>query len=291
MSSDDDHTGGWTGDAERLLKNWSRQISINEDQYRKRGAYYRNWYWAFGVFLAIAQTGILTTLVNVIVSITSNAKHTECAADKVNVGALIFVAVMGSIILVAQGIDKFFNFGSGSEQFFDAAKDHNALSRLIDATMMLPRSDRDDAREVLLSIRQQFDQIQYNSPNLPPSEIIHRLDMCIYDDPHLARGNRSSTVYLPSPETINILNSPPPLPPTVETVQLPPDTDTDTEATTSTEDCVSATRMCHFNSQLQEQKTDTEKAEQNKKGLLKYLEYQWRRLERHAEESDPSDNV
>lgn len=259
---------GWTKNAEKLLRNWSQQISINESEYRKRGSYYRNWYYAFGAFIVIAQTGALTTLIQLIFTMDTNADDSgNC--NTTSKGLLIFVAGMGILILVAQGLNTFFNFGSGSEQYFEASREHNALSRLIDTTMMLPRNERDQSREVLLAIRQQFDQMQNNCPSLPPNAVIHRLDMCIYDDPNQAKGHFERDVEDSVPENAMqvILPKSPPGESTFE----------------SDEEHIGITQQTKLNTNLQKQKTLVAKDEKKKK-LMRNLEYQWERMEQHAED-------
>ncbi len=276
-------TNGWTKSVERLLKNWSQQISINEDEYRKRGTYYRAWYYAFGVFSVIAQTGALTTLINVIISIINTPD--KCKPSNVNLGLLVFIAVMETLILIAQGLDKFFNFGSGSEQYYEAAKDHNALSRLIDATLTLPRIDRDRAREVLLSIRQQFNQIQDNSPNLPPNAIVHRLDMYIYENPSHAKGHGDRVTQVDDVEDID---GSPPVPEAAVAVDLPESPSEDLSYD-SDEEHVSIAQKCKFGVQMQEQKGEATR-EHHRNLVLPNLEYQWRRMEQHAEEERQEQN-
>ena len=271
-------TNGWTKSIERLLKNWSQQISINEDEYRKRGTFYRAWYYAFGVFSVIAQTGALTTLINVIVSIINTPD--KCKPSNVNLGLLVFIAIMETLILIAQGLDKFFNFGSGSEQFYEAAKDHNALSRLIDATLTLPRIDRDSAREVLLSVRQQFNHIQDNSPNLPPNAIVHRLDMYIYENPSQAKGQCDRVTQVDNME--EDIDGSPPVPEDAVAVDLPESPSEDLSHDPD-EEHVSIAQQCKFGAQIQEQKGAATR-EHHRKRALRILEYQWRRMEQHAEE-------
>ena len=269
-------SNGWTKNIERLLKNWSKQISINEDEYRKRGTCYRRWYYAFGAFIAIGQTGALVAVVNTIISLSTTAKTNEA-----NFGLLIFVAIMDALVLIAQGLDKFFNFGSGSEQFYEASKEHNALSRLIDATLTLPRVDRDLAREVLLSIRQQFNHIQDNSPNLPPNAVVHQLDMIIYKDPSQAKGRQGSSTN-PSSGTEESV------PETAITVNLP-ESSTEDKTQDSTEEHVSTVQKCKFNAQIQEQKGEAAREHQSRR-TFRNLEYQWNRMEQHGED-DPEDIV
>lgn len=275
---------GWNKSSEQLLENWSRQISINENEYRKRGTYYRNWYYAFGLFEVIAGTGGVITLINVIINIVNNQDDCE---QNVQLGLLIFIAVLESIIVVAQGIDKFFNFGSGSEQYYDAAKEHNALCRLIDTTLTLPRVNRDQAREVLLSVRHQFDQIQDNSPNLPPNDIIHRLHMCIYENPEQAKGVRAVDCSASSSNMLlNIVgdrNSPRPNgAQEVELPESPPEENKEED-----EENISNGHQCKFNQRLREKKKEVIANEiKRRPSIFKPLEYQWRRMQQHEE--DPS---
>ena len=282
-------TNGWTKNVERLLRNWSQQISINENEYRKQGSYYRNWYYVFGAFIVIAQTGALTTLINVVISM--NTDKDECKKTEAAAVLLVIVAVIETFVLVAQGIDKFFNFGSASEQYYEATKDHNALSRLIDSTLTLPRNDRDVAREVLLSVRQQFNQIQNNSPNLPPNAFIHRLEMCIYDNPEQAKGRQpDGVITIGSDQSIMPEDfGSPPIPENTRAVALPASPPEDSSHD-SDEEYVSNAQRCNFDQQLHIQKQQAAR-EQHQNRRLRNLEYQWRRMEQHAEDDSPGSST
>ena len=251
-------SNGWTSNIERLLQNWSKQVTVNEHEYRKRGAYHRRWYIAFGIFLIVGESGALTVLINDIVAIIYKDAKNDDNCEGVAIGSvLIIVAIMMTLILIAQGIDKFFNFGSRSEKFYEAAKDHTAFARLIDATIISPREDRDPAREVLMSIRFQFDQIQFTSPNLPPNIMIHGLEMLIYNDPQEAKGILCSK----SERNIIEMSPPPQIPDKTEIVTLP--------NPLPSEESDNVSHQRRFGAQLQAQKA---------------LDYQWRRFERHAED-------
>lgn len=271
---------GWSRNVEKLLRNWSAQISINEGEYRKRGSYYKRLYVAFGIYLVIADTGALTTLINVIISTiletpqpcttTMTPSSSVSTAQKVtNTALLIFVAIMSTFNLIMLGVDKFFDFGGKSEKFFEAAKEHNALSRLIDTTLSLPRADRDVAREVLLSVREQFNHIVDNSPNLPYNDIIHSLDMKIYKNPKEARGNSSS-----SESELDLPKSPPEA--------------EDIHTLSGSEEYISHPQRCRFETQLQSQKGDARRETKRKSAIMKHMDYQWGRMEGHAEDSGAS---
>ena len=107
---------GWNKNVEDLLKNWSQQVTINENEYRKKGAYYRKWYLGIGVFIATVQTGVITSLVNLIINNESSSMIDPCS-DNINQILLIVVTVVEAIVLVVQGIDKFFDFGAGRKMF------------------------------------------------------------------------------------------------------------------------------------------------------------------------------
>ena len=273
-------SNGWTRSTEKLLRNWSQQISINEAAYRKKGAFYRGWYWGMGVIMVFFQTGALITIVNLVLDLYSSDDSSGSLAFA---NTLLFVGIIEVLVLIAQGIDKFFNFGSASEQFFEAAKEHNALGRLIDSTLTLPRNDRSSAKDVLISIRQQFDALQYTSPNLPPNEIVHRLDMCIYEDPEQARGKTKTGIVdrgdgkgLPVEEVLE--GSPPPDYAKQVKLKSPLGQSDDDEY-------VSNAQKLNLNKEFREQKNKAKLAQHNSK-KFKNLEYQWGRMQQHDEEDE-----
>ena len=248
-------TKGWNNDVELLLKNWSKQILINEKEYRNRGYYYKKWYYGIGVFMIVSQTSVLSTLFNSIFS------------DNEEQISIIFVTIMEFIILIVQGIDKFFNFGSASEQFFEASKNHNVLNRLIDTTLILPRPDRDAAREVLLSIRHQFNQLQDDCPPLPAQSIIHDLDLCIYQNPVEAKGKHPYKKDLSRSNSI-----------TIDIPESPPE-----DKLKYSCDYVKNSQLHKFNEKLNKEKRELSIEESKKGGISKNLEYQWNRLQHHEE--------
>ncbi len=258
---------GWSVNIERLLSNWSQQISINENEYRKRGTYYRYWYYGFGMVILLIHTSILSTLLNTLVRQDGNSN------------IIIVITILETIVFLANGIDKFFNFASDSAKFYEAAKEHNALSRLIDSSLAFSRTERDNARDVLLSIRQQFNQIKDNSPDLPPNNIIHKLEMCIYENPREARGNKGTGVILVGAEHKFSVKTPH----NKKNISLPESPPRDDEVLAHNEETINNAHRHKFKAQLQVQKKVAAKEHQSH-GVLKNLEYQWRRMEQHAEE-------
>lgn len=277
-------TNGWDRTIENLLINWSKQITINEHEYRKRGSFYKRVYTIFGAFDIIAQTGILTSLIN---AIASN-----------NYGVIVYVAAVECLVLIASGLDRFFNFGSASEMYYSVAKDHGALSRFIDSTLSLPRKDRGLARDVILSIREQFNGlVKDNSIQLPPNKIVYKLEMCIYEDPRAAIGNYSNqNVQAESPTAgdspssrksqtssnvsevhINIEEIPILEDTATVNSSSPPELDPD-------EEIIRHSQKCNVRTKLISEKRKLERDTAKNKGFLsKNLEYQWGRLEAHDE--------
>ena len=283
-------TNGWDRNIERLLGNWSQQVTINETEYRKQANNFKKWHYAFGAFGIITQTGALTTLLNAIA--TGNATGPM----------LIIVAVLESLILVADGLNAFFNFGGGSEKYYEAAKDHGALSRFIDSTLSLPRAQRGEAREVVLSIRDQFnDLVKDNTIQLPPNKVIHKLEMCIYEDPKQAIGN-----YSTRGSGLGILfndiesgNSTPTLKSSTADIEIIIDKTRMSKKSSGSnssvnlpglvdpdaEQIISHKQRCNTRQQILNQKTKVQKEDIKNKGFMsKTLEYQWDRMLSHEEE-------
>lgn len=267
-------TGGWTKKVELLLQNWSRQISINEAEYRRGGVKKRRLYRGLAVFLIISQTGALTTLVNTIMSIMTGQSTKDCIGNisTTIAGALIFIAIMGTITLIVQGVDKFYNFGAVSEQYFQAAKNLKALSRLVDSMLSLKRADRDPAREALLAIRQQFDQILNSSPDLPNNDIIHRLDLVIYENPAVAKGMTRTSLETDA-KPVKLPQSPP------DDRELEPD-----------EEHVSIGQLCRMGVQMQNELAGAEN-DAVRKNFLNSFDYQWNRLNLDREEEEDSEKL
>jgi hypothetical protein len=280
-------TNGWTLKIEQLLSNWSQQVSINEQQYMKYGQRYYNYYILFGMLVIISQTGALTTILNVITQDTTK-------------NILIGVAVLQTLVIIFQAIDKFFNFGSASQQYYEAAKNHNALSKFIDSTLVIPRKDRTDARETLISIRNQFNELKLTSPSLPSNNVIHKLDMLLYEDPREACGvlkdkpikiGQSKGILYHSNSNIDKQETVVELPNIAEKVNLPQysgELDEKQLIITFTrkesdpdEETISQKTETQIRQKIQQTKTQAIK-EQNK-GFMNILNYQWTRLEEHGE--------
>jgi len=269
-----DNQMGWTTTLEKLLMNWSQQITINEQEYIKRGFMFNKMYYIFGIFSIVVQTGALTTLINVITTYLSRE-------------ILIAVAVMQTLVLITNSVDKFFNFGSGYQKYLDAAKEHNALSKFIDTTLALPRKDRGDARETILSIRKQFTDLKTTSPDLPINKIIHKLDMCLYEDPRDACGNGGKSSPIRVGQSVGILkprDSSPieiiNLPHIAEPVELPNTSDGEAEKG----EYISHKTQYKIKGQLADVKKVATKEQNEKKGINNILQYQWSRLEQHGDD-------
>jgi hypothetical protein len=249
---------GWTPQSERLLKNWGQMVSINESEYRKRGSRAKYCYTCWGTALIILQVGTLVIFLSTVISI--------IARQGVEVNDYVLFTLTGLsqfITPIFQGLTSFFNFGSVAERHFQAAKDHTAMRRLIDTILSLPRSERDNAREVLLSLRQQFNLLQDHSPSLPVSSSIRELENKIYDNPRQAiiqqqLGGIQVVIDLPSDSA----NTEP-----VETVDM-------------SDEYISVKGRCKVSEQLAAERTILDR----NSAAYKLLEYQHRRMEEHAEE-------
>lgn len=276
---------GWDKTLEKLLVNWSQQVSINEEALRNRGSTLLHWSYVFAIVITIAQASAITVLSAVIISMIEDA-------SSANVGLVVFAAVAELLVSIVQGVDKYFSPASASVEYFNSAKDHNALSMLIDSILALPRRKRDQAHEVIVSIRDQFRIIKKNAPYLPHNKIVHKLEMCIYEDPQKACGKKNE---FDISQTVGILNNREESPKTEttitvpKTVQMPSPTPqnqqlliTFQEETAPDEEIVSTTNTLKYRKKLEENKANIKKEDnQNKNGLLKILEYQWGRMEEH----------
>lgn len=280
-----ENINGWNKTLEKLLVNWSQQISINESVCIKRGYKLKVYYYCFGVFIIIAQTGALTTLINAIA--TGN-----------NGNILIVVAILETLSLIAQGIDTFFDFSSASKVYYNSSREFNSLSRFIDSTLAIPRKDRELARELVLSIRKQFNDINTTCPQLPLNKIIHKLDMSIYENPHEAVGIKNNIENINVDYTKGILYVEDKTPPKVtveiknEKVELPENSPekkqlviTFDDILQSDEEIISNSTENKVREQLQLKKSIKKREEFDKKNpISKILEYQWRRFEQHNDD-------
>lgn len=263
------NNNGWTPESERLLQNWSKQIIINEKEHRKRGVKYGNIYFGLGILLGIIQSISVAALCNYLIG--------EGKTD-----SIVLSTILESISLIAQIFDRFYNFGSSSEKHFDASKEFNALARLIDGTLTLGRNDRDNAREFVLSVRQQFDSVQDGSPNLPNNSIIHKLELCIYNDPEQAKGIRGvGVVNLNDSQSFSPEASPPGANEAdIETVDINPDGTDDNH--------ISNSYRRKFAGSLVRNKSLTKLDGVKKKNVMSGLNYQLERMNQHEEEQkDP----
>lgn len=235
-------SNGWNKQIEKVLVNWARQIALNEDTYRGRGVWYNRGYNGIGVVLVFTQTTALMTLLTII---TQYATRPDADLTAV----LICIAIVDTAILILQGLDKFWNFGSKAEKHFEAAKDHNALNKLIVSTLTLDYSDRDSAREYMESIRRQFQRLQEDSPNLPNNKVINQLEIAIYERVQTARETTLDGGFEQLPKRGEHGG----------TIELP----------------TFNTQQRKVQEALTDAKTDKDQ------NILKNLDYQWRRLVEH----------
>ena len=238
---------------------------------------YRYWYFALGIISIISQTGSLTVLIDAI------------SRDNTTLNIMIIVALMETVVLITQGIDKFYNFGAGSEKYFDAVKEHDALKKFIDLTLSLPRKDRDNARETLLSIKKQFEDIRNNSPIISYNKIVHKLDMCIYENPEIARGMSTQARGLSEIPTIVQTMSPQQMEKGLDKhIELPVAHDLHNNQLLLTfkkqepdEELISHQTMNNVKTKLLKSKLDASTSLDKRNFNL--FEYQWKRLEEHNE--------
>lgn len=277
---------GWTPSTEGLLQNWSKQISINEREHRKRGSWYGSTYVGSSI---IVNFTIGIGVVLLIYFLASNDSSSN---------AIIISIVLEALGLVANILSQILNFGSKSKDYYDAAKDFNALARLIDGTLTLRRKDRDNAREFLLSVRQQFDSIQDNSPNLPNNRIIHKLELRIYQDPEKAKGNSrcnspEEEVSPSSSEPEVIVGIPDLLPnpnqdvlpnPNEDLLPIPNPTKVYRSDSTD-ENYITNAHRHNFRNKFLRTKSSKNIHEHSKlKSNMQEIDYQLQRMERHAEQ-------
>jgi len=171
----------WSKKIIRLLQNWRQQISINENQHLYRGSKYKFIYRGFSIFDIISKAGILSILIT---AITNN---------NVNLPILILITIMESITTATDFITIYFDFGTLSEKHFTSAREYNSLSKLIDSTLALQSSDRDDPKQFITLIMKKFSKIADNSPDLPFNDVVHKLDLQIYNNPKDACGLKNSS--------------------------------------------------------------------------------------------------
>lgn len=283
-------SNGWTSSIEKLLINWSQQILINEHVYLNYGQKYHNLYVIFGIVIIVIEAGSLMTILNLI-------------TQEANKNILIGVAVLQSITIIFQMIDKFFNFGSSSEKYYEAGKNHNALSKFINSTLVLPRKDRGDAREIIISIRNQFNELKNTTPTLPSNKIIHKLDMMLYEDPKEACGDKpektirigqSKGLFFRSSNQIEKQEAVIELPDITEKVELPKSSAEDLnekqliitfkrKESDSDEETVRQQTSTMIREKIQQSKTEASKQQEYNKNFMNIINYQWSRLEEHGE--------
>ncbi len=255
-------TNGWNRNIENLLKSWSQQISDIVTIHNDKGKLCQKLYMIFGGILILFQTGSLVTLINNVATTAINSKYNitdptqqaQYNQDRIDsMNNLIYaITAINIFILVVQGLNTFFNWGTGAEKHFSAANEVNALSRLISITLTLKRKDRDPAKDVLNSVRTQFDDIMKNSP--------------IQNVPAL-------TVPAPTKEIKEIkLN--------FKTRTITP-TDIKEKNDDSDAEEISNSYKSKFMTEFQKQKLES--ARENSKGVLGNLQYQWQRFEEMSE--------
>lgn len=173
---------GWNNRAEALCVNWSKQIGVNEQEHRKRGSRYKKLDNCMSLFNIITQITALTALINAIFK--ESADH---------IAIIIFVAVIESLVLINDGVDIVFDINELSQQHFTSANEYGGLSRLIDSTLSLEKNDRGKASSFLKIVRNKFNNILEESPDLPTNKMVDKLDTIIYVDPHTTHKTPDKT--------------------------------------------------------------------------------------------------
>lgn len=145
----------WNNDVKKLLKNWSKQISINEREHMIRSFRYKRINNFLIIFDIIGKGTIFTTLL----SIVSNQYF--------NYDLLIFVTIVEAFTIVTEGLSVYYDFSVLSQKHVEAARNYNNLKKLIDSTLSIDKSERGDPKSFLQLVIKRFKDISENSLALP----------------------------------------------------------------------------------------------------------------------------
>lgn len=179
MSINVDIEDSWNPQIRKLLKNWSKQITINEQQHLLKADKNKKLNIIFVFFDIIGKACIFTTLLS------------SLSEKYLGYDLLIFVTIVEALTIATEGLAAYFDFSVISQKHFEGAREYNSLSKLIDSTLSLKKSDRGPAKEFITFVIEKFKFIAENTIDLPYNKMVHQLELQIYKDPSDACGNSS----------------------------------------------------------------------------------------------------
>jgi hypothetical protein len=161
----------------RLLRNWKDQIQLNMREHNKKCNTYRGLWYMFGILIAVLAVGSSASAFSSFNEVGENATKT----------LPIVVGILGILILVAQGISSYFDFGAMSNAHHNSMVAYDSLIRFIDS-VETTWDPEDDPKTILTSVRSQFDETVKNSAHLPLRRRVNTLNEDLISDPKSARG-------------------------------------------------------------------------------------------------------
>ena len=144
---------------DKLLRVWQQQIRINRNSHRSEARKLKKRFYIIGGGGTIL--GAIVTAVGLTFS------------QDPNIWVSIAQNIAIGIVTSLTGLVTFLGDDGNSSKHYEASNRYQALDFLISNILVIPKDQRDDAIEVLNSIRGQFDDISSSSPMLPanPTEL------------------------------------------------------------------------------------------------------------------------
>jgi hypothetical protein len=151
----------WTPELDKLLRKWRRQIIARQKAHNILSQSYIKRHYFLGVpnviLGTLTSTGTISTFQNSTDTIPSTAYEWIRLA----------IGIVGYVGVVLAATMTFMNYQEAAQKNKIASDDYGQLSGVIDSLLILPIIIRGDPVTTLKSIRDKYDELVKNSPNLP----------------------------------------------------------------------------------------------------------------------------
>lgn len=169
----------WNSKIKGLLINWKQQITINEQQHLIRADRTKK----VNMFLELVDTLGNASVLTILVS--------ASAQNFISETLLYITTVINSFTFACSGILGWYSPGVLSQKHYSDAKEYNALVKLIDSTLAIEPDE--DPKEFVTTVRRRFEEIADDAADIPYNDMVHSLELQIYNNPKDACGDRESS--------------------------------------------------------------------------------------------------
>lgn len=156
----------WTPELDKLLRKWTKQITLREKGHQSESRKYSRRHYIFGIpatlIGATVATGILSTFRNC-----DDCDDLSSPKCQIDVWIRLAAGLVALVSAALTAFQTFMNYQAEAKNHKDAADEYSALRREINSTLLIPGPYRGDPPTVLSGFRRNYDDLIRNSPSIP----------------------------------------------------------------------------------------------------------------------------